>query len=158
MQIDPDSAGVRFPPPIAFAGTLLAGWVLGRLLGSPGIPLHGWHMVRNLGWLGLFAGAAILMSAAGLFRKSGTNIEPWKPVSALVTDGVYRWTRNPMYLGMTLIYAGAALLLDSFVALALLIPLIIVIRKEVIEREEAYMTARFGDEYRDYQARTRRWF
>ena len=75
----------------------------------------------------------------------------------IVTEGVYRWTRNPMYLGMALIYLGFALLLDSLVALILIFPLVFVIQKEVIEREERYMEAKFGDAYRDYKARVRRW-
>ena len=157
MDIDRDSAGVRFPPPLAFAGTLLAGWLLGRLLGNPGIPLHGWHLVRTLGWVAIFAGFAIMMTAVGLFQKSGTDPKPWKTATALVTDGVYRWTRNPMYLGMALIYFGIALVLNSLVALLLLIPLVFVIQKEVIEREERYMESKFGEAYREYRARARRW-
>jgi len=157
MQIDQDSAGVRFPPPIAFLGTLVAGWLIGKLMGQPGIPLHGWGLVRNLGWFALVAGFAIMLTAAGLFRKAGTETRPWKTSSALITEGVYRWTRNPMYLGMALIYGGAALVLNSLVALLFLIPLIYVIQREVIEREEAYMAARFGDAYRAYKDQVRRW-
>jgi len=85
-------------------------------------------------------------------------LKPWKASSAFVTEGVYRWTRNPMYLGMALAYAGAALLLDSLVALLLLIPLVFVIQKEVIAREEAYLEDRFGERYRRYKADVRRWF
>jgi protein-S-isoprenylcysteine O-methyltransferase Ste14 len=158
MQIERDSAGVRFPPPLAFLGTLAAGWLIGRLLGQPGIPLYSWSLQRGLGWVALVAGFAIMLTAAGLFRKAGTETRPWKTSTALITEGVYRWTRNPMYLGMALIYAGAAMILDSLVALLLLIPLVYVIQREVIEREEAYMAARFGDAYRAYKDQVRRWF
>jgi protein-S-isoprenylcysteine O-methyltransferase Ste14 len=157
MAIEQDSAGVRFPPPLAFLGTLVAGWAIGKLIGDPGIPLHGWHLTRNLGWFALVGGFAIMLTAVGLFRKSGTDPKPWKTATAFVTEGVYRWTRNPMYLGMTLIYLGLALLLDSLVALILIFPLVFVIQKEVIEREERYMEAKFGDAYRDYKTRVRRW-
>lgn len=157
MDIDRDSAGVRIPPPLVFLGTLLAGWALGWLIGQPGIPmLHGGGG-RNLGWVAIFFGLAILLTANGLFRKAETDVRPWKRSSALVTEGVYRWTRNPMYLGMALTYAGVALVLHSLVALLLLVPLIIVLEREVIEAEEAYMEARFGDAYRDYKANVRRW-
>lgn len=156
MDIDQDSAGIRFPPPVAFVGTLVAGLLLERVLGRPGIPL-GNYLEHTAGWLALVAGFAIMLTAVGLFRKSGTDPKPWKTATALVTDGVYRWTRNPMYLGMALAYAGIALLLDSLVTLLLLIPLVFVIQKEVIEREERYMEAKFGDAYRAYKQSARRW-
>ncbi|MBO9711361.1 isoprenylcysteine carboxylmethyltransferase family protein [Sphingomonas sp.] len=156
MDIDRDSAGVRFPPPVAFIGTLVVGWALGKLLGQPGIPLRGWGL-RDLGWIGIVAGFAILLTAAGLFRKAGTATRPWKRSTAFVTDGVYRWTRNPMYLGMALVYAGCAIVLNSLVALLCLIPLIFVIEREVIEREERYLESRFGEPYRQYKANVRRW-
>lgn len=157
MDIDSDSAGVRLPPPLLFIGALVAGLLLGKLLGQPGIPLRGWHLARNLGWLSLVAGGAIMLTAIGLFRKAGTEMKPWKRVSSFVTDGVYRWTRNPMYLGMALIYAGLALIFDSLIALLLLVPVIFILQREVIEREERYMESRFGSAYRDYKARVRRW-
>ncbi|MEI9849700.1 MAG: isoprenylcysteine carboxylmethyltransferase family protein [Sphingomonas sp.] len=157
MDIDKNSAGVRFPPPLVYIGALLAGLALERLIGRPGIPLFGNYLEHTLGWLAVAAGLAIMLTAIGLFRKAETERMPWKPATALVTDGVYRWTRNPMYLGMALVYAGIALLLDSLVTLLLLIPLVFVIQKEVIEREERYMEARFGDAYRAYKASARRW-
>ena len=158
MDVDQDSAGVKFPPPLAFAGTLLAGLVIDHFMWwRLEIPL-GHYLERSLGWIGIVAGFGIMMTAVGLFRNAGTETKPWKTPSAFVTEGVYRWTRNPMYLGMALIYAGAAMILDSLVALLLLIPLVYVIQREVIEREEAYMAARFGDAYRTYKDQVRRWF
>lgn len=157
MRIERDSAGIRIPPPLLFLGTLVAGWLLGKLIGQPGVPFVKWHLARSLGWFALVAGFAIMLTAVGLFRKAGTDPKPWKTATAFVTDGVYRWTRNPMYLGMALIYAGVALLADSLVALALLVPLVFVIQKEVIEREESYMEAKFGEAYRSYKASVRRW-
>lgn len=157
VEADRDSAGVRFPPPLAFVAVLIGGWLLGKALGQPGIPFIGGHMTRNLGWFAFVAGAAIMLTAIGLFRRADTNTAPWKTATSFVTDGVYRWTRNPMYLGMALIYAGIALILDAAVALILLIPLVYLIQREVIEREERYMEAKFGDPYRTYKASVRRW-
>lgn len=154
MQIDRDSAGIRIPPPALFIGTFVAGVALGKLLGDPGVPI--WS-AYSFGWFAMVAGGAILLTAIGLFRKAGTHARPWKRSTSLVTDGVFRWTRNPMYLGMALIYGGGALVLDSLVALLLLIPLVYVIQREVIEREERYMEARFGTAYREYKASVRRW-
>jgi len=157
MDIDKDSAGVKFPPPLAFLGTLLAGLILNRLLGNPRVPLLAHGLQNLLGWLAIVLGAGTMLSAASLFRRIGTEAKPWKPSTALVTDGVFRWTRNPMYLGMAGIYAGVALVADSLMALLLLIPLVFVIQHEVIAREEAYLEGRFGEAYRAYRARVRRW-
>lgn len=79
------------------------------------------------------------------------------PATAVVADGVYSFTRNPMYLGMALIYAGIAIAADSLLTLILLISVLVVIRYAVIAKEERYMEAKFGAAYRDYKARVRRW-
>lgn len=156
MDIDQDSAGVKFMPPAAFIGTLVVGLALGRFLGSPGLPLS--HSTeRGIGWLAAILGIGITFSAIGLFRSVGTDTRPWKRSTVFVTDGVYRWSRNPMYFGMALAYAGMAIWLDSLVSLLLLVPLVFVIQKEVIEREEAYLTAKFGERYRGYKSNVRRW-
>jgi protein-S-isoprenylcysteine O-methyltransferase Ste14 len=157
MQIDDDNARVRFPPPLIFLATLLVGLALARLMGEPEIPIIRYDVLKTLGTLGLVLGAGIALSAVGLFRRSGTDVKPWTPSTVLVTDGVYRWTRNPMYLGMALIYAGVAMLLDDLTVLLLLIPVVIVIQREVIAREEAYLEVRFGEPYRAYRASVRRW-
>jgi protein-S-isoprenylcysteine O-methyltransferase Ste14 len=156
MDIDKDSAGVKFMPPAAFAGTLVVGLALGRFLGSPGLPLSN-SIERGIGWLAVLLGIGIVFSAIGLFRSADTDTRPWKPSTAFVTDGVYRWSRNPMYFGMALAYAGLAIWLDSLVALLLLIPLLLVIQREVIEREEAYLAIKFGERYQIYKSVVRRW-
>ncbi|MEP9361100.1 isoprenylcysteine carboxylmethyltransferase family protein [Sphingomonas sp. KR3-1] len=156
MQIEQDSAGVKFAPPAAFVGALVAGLVLGKVVGSPGLPLHE-STERGIGWLAVILGVGIVFSAIGLFRAAGTDPQPWKRSTALVTDGVYRWSRNPMYFGMALAYAGIAVWMDSLVSLLLLIPLVIVIQKEVIEREEAYLAGKFGARYLAYKSAVRRW-
>lgn len=157
MDTDQDSARVKFPPPLVFLGTLLVGLALGHLLGNPRVPILTYDLQNLLGWLGIVLGTGTLLSANGLFRQHGTHARPWKPSASLVTEGVFRWTRNPMYLGMALIYAGIALVADSLVALLLLIPLVFVIQREVIAREEAYLEAKFGERYRVYRDSVRRW-
>lgn len=157
MDIDHDTARVRFPPPLAFVAALLIGMGLERVIGSPEIPVIGSDTLHTLGILAIVLGAGIVLSAIGLFRRAGTDPKPWKPSSALVTDGVFRWSRNPMYFGMALAYAGVAMLLDSLTVLALLVPLILILQKEVIEPEEAYLEQRFGPAYREYRTSVRRW-
>ena len=100
-----------------------------------------------------------LMEGAAIerFRRKGTAVEPWKPSTALATDGIYRLSRNPIYLGFTLIYVGIALGMDSPVALALILPCLIVVDSFVIAREERYLEARFGEPYRAYNRSVLRW-
>ncbi len=101
--------------------------------------------------------AAVLAAALGRLRRAGTAVEPWRPSTALVTDGVYRLTRNPIYLAMGLLYLGLALALDSVVALVLLPPLLALVQVAVVSREERYLEGKFGDDYRRYRASVRRW-
>jgi protein-S-isoprenylcysteine O-methyltransferase Ste14 len=98
-----------------------------------------------------------MLVAAGMFRRLGTNVPPSQPTTLIATTGPYRWTRNPMYLGMALIYSGLAIGLDGPIAFALLPLVLIAIQTQVIAREERYLEAKFGDDYRRYKAEVRRW-
>lgn len=154
-MVDQDSARVRFPPPFVYLGFLLLGLLCDRLLElDPGLPA----LIRfGFGPLFVVAGAVPILLAGSLFKGAGTDVKPWKTTSAIIDDGIYGVTRNPMYLGMALIMAGLALLFDSLVALMMLVPTIIAIRIFVIAREERYLTGKFGDPYREYKKRVRRW-
>jgi protein-S-isoprenylcysteine O-methyltransferase Ste14 len=156
MRISEDSAQVRFPPPFVYAGFLLLGLALGRFLGKPGFGIEP-VPASIAGAMIAIVGSAIMLSAIGRFRKVSNNLEPWRPATTVVKDGIYRVTRNPMYLGMAFIYAGLALVFDSAVTLALLPVVLIVIQTQVIVPEERYLAAKFGDDYRAYQVSVRRW-
>lgn len=157
MGVESDSAGVRFPPPFVYLGALLLGLAAERF-----VPLRwfgiDWRLLAATGALLFVAGAALMFAAAGLFRRLGTNAPPSRPTTLIVTTGPYRWTRNPMYLAMALIYASLAIGLDGSIALALLPLVLIAIQTRVIAREERYLEAKFGDEYRRYKTEVRRWF
>lgn len=156
MKDKNDNANVRFPPPLIYLGTLVLGIVAGRALHLPGFGLE--SNARNiLGWALVLLGAVLNFSGAGLFRYLGTAIIPFKPATRLVTSGIYRWTRNPMYLGMAVMYAAIAILFDSLAAVILLPIVLLLIQTQVIAREEAYLERVFGDEYRAYKGRVRRW-
>lgn len=155
-RVDRRGPGVVVPPPLIFAAFLAAGIAIDRFVTrwTTFVPPVTRHVLASLLCL---AGLVLVAWALGLFRKSGTRAEPWQPSSVLVVEGVYRFTRNPMYLGMAAIYAGVALLFDSAAALLLGIPLLLIIRYAVIAREERYLLARFGDDYRRYMDEVRRW-
>jgi protein-S-isoprenylcysteine O-methyltransferase Ste14 len=148
------TAGVIAPPPLIYLAGLLVGLALDRLW-----PLG---LIVGVGWLVVgaalaAAGIGVMLAGSTRFRAAGTPVQPWKPASALVVSGIFRHTRNPMYLGMTLLYLGLALLFGDVVTLALLLPVLGAIRWGVIAREERYLAARFGQPYFDYKARVRRW-
>jgi protein-S-isoprenylcysteine O-methyltransferase Ste14 len=96
-------------------------------------------------------------SAMARFRRAHNNPTPWTPITSLVVDGPYRYTRNPMYLGMAALFVSIAFALGKLWALALLPVVLIVIDRYAIAREERYMERRFGAEYLDYKAGVRRW-
>jgi protein-S-isoprenylcysteine O-methyltransferase Ste14 len=154
---DTENAGVIARPPLLFLAALLIGLVLDRLLRLPspvpGIDLVHWIIGSSLILIGLaLAGAGIRN-----FSQAGTPVRGYKPTRALVTTGIHGWTRNPIYLGMFLLYGGIGVAAQSPWTLILVLPLAITIRYGVVAREEAYLERRFGDAYRDYKARVRRW-
>jgi protein-S-isoprenylcysteine O-methyltransferase Ste14 len=91
------------------------------------------------------------------FTRAGADVVPGKPATTLVTKGPYRVTRNPIYIGFTLLYFGIAILATSVWMLLLLVPLLIILQKGVVEREEVYLDSKFGEAYQKYQARVPRW-
>ena len=151
-----DTAGVIAPPPLLFAGMLALGLALD--FGVWRAPTDLPEMLRWPVAVAALAGAAVLLAGAlGKLRKAGTPVEPWVPTTAVVTTGVYAWSRNPIYAGMALAYVALALVFDSVIALLLLAPLLGIVQWGVIEREERYLSGRFGDEYRQYCRTVRRW-
>lgn len=151
-----DVPGVIAPPPLIYLGFLLLGWGLGQVLPDPGLGLETlWR--RGVAVVLIVAGLVIDGAAAGHFRRLGTRVEPWHPSTVLATDGLYRFSRNPIYLGFALAYVGFAVAMDSLFALALLMPCLLVVDRLVIAREERYLAARFGAAYADYRQRVRRW-
>ena len=152
----PDVAGVIALPPFIFLGFLVAATVLEAVVPLPVLATHA--LARYV------AGAAVavcgfVMIGMGMqrFVAAGTNIPPTLPTTALVVDGIYGWTRNPLYLGTTLVYLGLAVAAGSLWATLLMVPLLWVINMGVIVREERYLERKFGDAYRAYKARVRRW-
>jgi protein-S-isoprenylcysteine O-methyltransferase Ste14 len=157
MTSTTDKPGVIAPPPLLFAGAIAIGLALHYWVIPIGFGL-GAGVRYGVGGVLIAAALGMGLGAIRLFGKAGTHVEPWKPATALVTSGIYAYTRNPMYMGMALIHVGLSLIFDSVTVLLLLVPFLVVIRYGVIGREERYLTAKFPAEYPEYQRRVRRWF
>jgi len=156
MEKASDGARVRFPPPLIYLAGLALGIAADRLAHLPRLGLR--PVVSDVvGIAFVVAGFAVSFAGAGLFMRRGTAIIPYKPASALVTSGIYGWTRNPMYLGMALIYVGVAALFNSIASLILLPLVLATVQTQVIAREEAYLERAFGAEYVAYKKRVRGW-
>jgi protein-S-isoprenylcysteine O-methyltransferase Ste14 len=154
---DVGTAGVIARPPLLFLLALLLGFVSDRLLPLPfAVPSLGmarWILAGSL----IVAGLALAAAGIRNFFGAATPVPTNKPTRALVTTGIHRWTRNPIYLGMFLMYVGIGIAARSPSILILTVPLAITIRYGVVAREEAYLERRFGDSYRAYKASVRRW-
>ena len=154
---DAGTAGVIARPPLLFLAALLLGFVSDRLLPLPfAVPeadLVHWIIAGSL----ILIGLAVFAAGIRNFSHAGTPVQGTKPTRALVTTGIHGWSRNPIYLGMFLVYGGIGIAVRSPSILILTLPLAITIRYGVVAREEAYLERRFGDTYRDYKARVRRW-
>ena len=147
-------AGVIAPPPLVYLLPLLLSLVVHWRFPSALLP-HPWPFVVGplLLLIGLLLGSPALMA----FRRAKTDPQPWRPSTALVIEGPYRFTRNPMYVGFTLIYLGITCWVNSRWPLVALVIVLPVMHYLVIRREERYMERRFGDAYRAYRRRVRRW-
>ena len=150
----PDNPGVIAKPPSL---TLAAFGIGGALEWIRPTCIHGGWLRSVLGLLLVAGGVALVAAAMRQFRAAGTNIETDKPSEAIVTTGLYARSRNPIYVAMAVILVGLGLAIDSLWVIAMVVPLLLVLRYGVIAREERYLTRKFGEPYRAYTAAVRRW-
>jgi protein-S-isoprenylcysteine O-methyltransferase Ste14 len=150
-----DTAQVLVRPPLAWAISAVVGIALGWL-----IPLQFVPFSLPAAWLGgiVFALAVVLFAwAVTTMMRGGSNVPTSMPSKTIVASGPYRFTRNPIYLGMIVSLIGLAIAFDSVWSLVALVVFFLVIRFGVVAREEAYLERKFGDVYRSYRAHVRRW-
>lgn len=151
-----DGAAVRFPPPFVPVIALAMGVVVHLWLLPLSIPLAG---VSQYGTATLLLGSAVVLmvGAFGLFRQTGQDPKPWESTPEIITTGIYRFTRNPMYVSMGLLQAGVGVVLANG-WVVLLVPLVwVVIYVIAIRHEEAYLENKFGNVYTEYKGSVRRW-
>jgi protein-S-isoprenylcysteine O-methyltransferase Ste14 len=119
---------------------------------------YGTRIRRLLGTVSVATGAAALGVAIVQVKRAGSNVNPYAPTEALVTDGAFALTRNPMYFGFTSLFIGVALLARSIPSFVMLPIALAMLDRFVVDREERYLESRFGEAYRAYEARVPRWF
>jgi len=149
-----EGPGLPVLPPLPYLAVLFAAIGLNYL--GPIAPLPGkWGIV--VGVFLIVLGTILLPPALVRFRRAGTPFHPHKPASALITDGPYRYSRNPAYVTLTLWYLGIAFLLNNGWVLLLVPGPLLVMDRCIIPREEQHLEAKFGEEYRRYKSMVRRW-
>ncbi len=149
-----DHPGVVMPPPLVYAGGLVAGALIDQFMPIPLVDAPArWIVAGVLILIGL------ILASGGTtrFRRAGTAVQPYKPSTTVVTDGVYQFSRNPIYLGLTAFYLGLAFAVNSGWVILLLPLVLVVMHYGVIRREERYLEGKFDAAYRDYKVRVRRW-
>jgi protein-S-isoprenylcysteine O-methyltransferase Ste14 len=155
MSENAQTAQVLVRPPIAWAVAVIAGFVLDWLASLPFVP-EDWP-AGLLGAVIFVLALALAVWAIDTMTRAGTNVPTNRPTTAIVDGGPYRVTRNPIYLGMFGGLIGLGIAFDNLWLLVMLVPFALLIRYGVVAREEAYLERKFGDDYRNYRQRVRRW-
>jgi protein-S-isoprenylcysteine O-methyltransferase Ste14 len=150
----PDTAQVLVLPPLVYGAAFIIGLLLHLVL-----PLHllPTTLARGVGVVCVLVSLPVAIATLRVLSRAHTPVDPMKPTTALVTEGPFRYSRNPIYVALTLLYLGMAFLVNAWWILLLVVPVLVVLRYGVIAREEAYLTRKFGDAYRQYTAQVRRW-
>jgi protein-S-isoprenylcysteine O-methyltransferase Ste14 len=152
-----DYAEVAIKPPFLFLGVLVLGSLLTLFLPiGPGLASPN-GLGLTVGIIFIVLGFTLAGFSVRAFRRAGTNVVPGEPATALVVFGPYHITRNPIYVGMVLVYFGLSIVLTSIWVLVLLIPVLMILQRGVIVPEETYLDRKFGEAYRRYTGRVPRW-
>src|SRR5262245_33462411 len=149
-----DNPNVLVFPPLLYSGTIVVSLLLHWF--KP------WYLTHS--WPVRIVGIALIVGASGLgiwgekaLKRAGTNVNPMQPTLAIVSDGPYRFTRNPLYLALVGLYLGITLAVGTAWPLVFLIPVLLVTHYGIIKREEKYLTGKFGEAYLTYMRSVRRW-
>ena len=151
-----DGAAVRFPPPLIYLGSVLVGALLHALVLPLPLALSPGARAGVAGIM-ILSGLALMAGAIKLFRGTGQDLKPWEPTPEIISTGTYRFSRNPMYLGMALLQAGIGIALANGWIVVLVAPVLWLIYTIAIRPEEDYLEQKFGDAYAQYKASVRRW-
>jgi len=154
MTSDVHGPGIRLPPPFIYAGYLAAGFALQW---GASLPSFGSLPAFFVGWAIALASLVIAVQGFRAFRAAKTTVRPDRPVSSLMTQGIFARTRNPLYLSLLLLYVGIGVFFGALGPVLLTPLLVFTMQHWVIAREERYLSGKFGQAYLDYRRRVRRW-
>jgi protein-S-isoprenylcysteine O-methyltransferase Ste14 len=149
-----DNSGVIARPPLLYGAAFLV--VLALRWFWP-MPVLGWALALGVGLAMLVPGMGIAVAGRRALRAAATNVDPMRPTTAIVTSGPYRFSRNPLYVALTLLFLGLTVAFNTLWGLVVLIPLFITMHCGVVMREERYLERKFGETYRQYRSRVRRY-
>jgi protein-S-isoprenylcysteine O-methyltransferase Ste14 len=153
-----DTSNVAIRPPVLFLIALAIGLLADRwVLPMDLVPGLGWWPRQWLGGVIILAGVAAVVDCARRFRRAGTAVQTSHPTSLIVDVGLYRYSRNPIYLGLSAVHLGVAVADNNAWLPILLVPVLLILRYGVVAREEAYLERKFGPVYLAYKTRVRRW-
>lgn len=155
MNDKAETAQVIVRPPLAWALAIVAGFAARWLVPLPFLPAG--LPARWIGAIVFILALGLGVWALGTITRAGSNVPTNRPTTTIVESGPYRFTRNPIYMGMFGVVVGLAIAFDNLWLLVMLVPFVLVIRYGVVAREEAYLERKFGDVYRNYRRRVRRW-
>ena len=150
----PDNPRVIAFPPLIFGGALIIGLIVHYF-----VPIQFLAGTLSI-WLGvllILVAGPIILSAVRTIRRAQTAFDLRKPTTSIVTEGAFRFSRNPAYLALTLLYIGIASLINSLWVFLMVVPTVMVMQRGVIKREERYLERKFGEEYLRYKEQVRRW-
>jgi protein-S-isoprenylcysteine O-methyltransferase Ste14 len=151
-----DGAKVRFPPPLVFLGAIIAGVIVQRMVTPLSLQVAAGIRVAA-GVLILVCGTSLVISARIWFTRTRQSPIPWKPTPELILRGPYRFTRNPMYVGVTLFVVGLGLTLNDIWISLFAAPALLVVHFIAVLPEERYLAEKFGQSYRNFHAQVRRY-
>lgn len=150
----PDTAHVLILPPLLYGTAFVIGWLLHRTFPLQILPPI---LARGIGVMCVLVSFPLVLMTLRVLWRAHTPVDPMKPTTALVTEGPFRYSRNPIYVALTLLYLGVAFFMNTLWVLLLVIPALVVLHYGVIAREEAYLARKFGEAYRQYTTQVRRW-
>jgi protein-S-isoprenylcysteine O-methyltransferase Ste14 len=149
-------ADVRFPPPLVFVGAVIVGVIVDRFIAPISFPLTSTIAISS-GLVLMAAAMALAFAARAHFKRTGQNVKPWEPTPELIFEGPYRYTRNPMYVALTLLQISIGLLLNNVWVSLLAVLALIIVHFIAVLPEETYLSGKFGESYRAYLTRVRRY-
>src|SRR5215510_5478486 len=155
MVTQADNPGVVVRPPLLYGLALVLVLVLHWFWP---MPIVGRVVAVSVGLVLVVCGVVIAIWGRRTMQAAGTNVDPHRPVTVLVKNGPFRFSRNPLYMALVFLFLGLSLVVNTWWGIVLLFPVLIIMHWGVILREERYLDQKFGASYQEYRSKVRRYF